>query len=172
MRAASVTEQVISPLPPVILFTVNVNQGGDLVVRPEDSVAGRAKFSCSRQVVLGGCAYDVVHLIVHVPATLVHEASLDGDDDDDDEDDEAERPLFSKGHFIGFAVGDQCIKHDDNKQKLVSWEYVHRNAEHVMGGVLVRVGNPTPPMQATPINAEAESSSLEPLIRRRHRNVM
>jgi hypothetical protein len=31
-----------------------------------------------------------------------------------------------------------------------------------MGGVLVRVDNPTPPMQATPINAEAESSLRTP----------
>ena len=64
-NAASVTEQVGSPMPSVVFFTINVNQGGDLVRRPLHFSDVRQKFICSRQVVWGGCTYDVVHLIGH-----------------------------------------------------------------------------------------------------------
>ena len=128
-NAATVTEQVGSPFPPVVFFTIDINQGADLARRPTHFATGRTKVTCSRQVVLGGCNYDVVHLIVHEGSRLQFvepEAS------------KKKAPLFSQGHFVGFVLGDQCVEHDDDTQTSVTWEHVVTRAEHVMGGVLVR----------------------------------
>ena len=128
-NAAQVTEQVGSPFSPVVFFTIDINQGADLARRPTHFATGRTKVTCSRQVVLGGCNYDVVHLIVHEGSRLQFvepEAS------------KKKAPLFSHGHFVGFVLGDQCVEHDDDTQTSVTWEHVVTRAEHVMGGVLVR----------------------------------
>jgi len=122
-NAAKVTEQVGSPLAPFVVFTINVNQGFDLVSRPVHFAPGRAKFICSRQVVLSGCTYDVVYLIVHVSSRLEFEPKVSEFKLETSEL-EPKGPLFSHGHFIGYVLGDECIEHDDDKRKVVSWDYV------------------------------------------------